>query len=218
MYKEVVVHIHNGVLLSHIKEYIWLSSNKVDEPRAYYTEWSKSEREKQISNINAYIWNLERWYQRTHLQGSNGDAYIENRLVDTVGEGESGINWESSIETWSEVKSLSRVRLFAVPWIVARQASLSNTNSQSLLKLMSIKSVMPSNHLILCHPLLLQSNSHWLSILHMVMYIFQSYSLKSSHPLLLPLSPKICSLCLCLLCCSARRIVSTIFLDSIYMC
>ena len=47
------------------------------------------------------------------------------------------------------------VRLFATPWTAARQASLSITNSQSLLKLMSIESVMPSNHLILCHPLLL---------------------------------------------------------------
>ena len=50
---------------------------------------------------------------------------------------------------------LSRVRLFATPWTAARQASLSITNSQSLLKLMSIKSVMPSSHLILCYPLLL---------------------------------------------------------------
>ena len=50
---------------------------------------------------------------------------------------------------------LSHVRLFATPWTAARQASLSITNSQSLLKLMSIESVMPSNHLILCHPLLL---------------------------------------------------------------
>ena len=53
------------------------------------------------------------------------------------------------------VQSLSRVRLFATPWIAARQASLSVTNSQSLLKLMSIESVMPSNHLILYRPLLL---------------------------------------------------------------
>ena len=53
------------------------------------------------------------------------------------------------------VQSLSRVRPFANPWIAAHQASLSITNSWSLLKLMSIKSVMPSNHLILCHPLLL---------------------------------------------------------------
>ena len=53
------------------------------------------------------------------------------------------------------VQLLSCVRLFATPWTAARQASLSTTNSQSLLKLMSIESVMPSNHLILCHPLLL---------------------------------------------------------------
>ena len=62
------------------------------------------------------------------------------------------------------------------------------------------------------------ANSHWLSTLHMVMYMFQRCSLKSSHPLLLPLSPKVCSLRLCLLCCPARRIISTIFLDSTYMC
>ena len=53
------------------------------------------------------------------------------------------------------VQSLSRVRLFATPCITARQASLSITNSWSLLKLMSIESMMPSSHLILCRPLLL---------------------------------------------------------------
>ena len=56
---------------------------------------------------------------------------------------------------FSSVQSLSRVRLFATPWTAARQASLSITNSQSSLKPMSIESVMPSNHLILCRPLLL---------------------------------------------------------------
>ena len=55
----------------------------------------------------------------------------------------------------SSVQSLSHIWLFATPWTAACQASLSITNSQSLLKLMSIESVMPSNHLILCHPLLL---------------------------------------------------------------
>ena len=53
------------------------------------------------------------------------------------------------------VQLLSRVRLFATPWIAARQASLSITNSRSSLRLMSIESVMPSSHLILCRPLLL---------------------------------------------------------------
>ena len=56
---------------------------------------------------------------------------------------------------FSSAESLSRVQLFATPWIAARQGSLSITNFWSLLKLMSIKSVMPSNHLILCPPLLL---------------------------------------------------------------
>ena len=55
----------------------------------------------------------------------------------------------------SSVQSLSRVQLFETPWAAAHQASLSNTNSQSPPKPMSIESVMPSNHLILCHPLLL---------------------------------------------------------------
>ena len=55
----------------------------------------------------------------------------------------------------SSVQSLSRVRLFATPWIAACQASLSITNSQNLLKLMSVELVMPSGHLILCRPLLL---------------------------------------------------------------
>ena len=53
------------------------------------------------------------------------------------------------------VQSLSRVRLFVTPWTAAHEASLSFTISQSLLKLMSIESVMPSNHLFFCHPLLL---------------------------------------------------------------
>ena len=56
---------------------------------------------------------------------------------------------------FSSVQSLSRVRIYVTPWIAAQQASMSITNSRSLLKLMSIKAVMPSNHLILCHPLLL---------------------------------------------------------------
>ena len=55
----------------------------------------------------------------------------------------------------SSVQSLSHVWLFAIPWIAACQASLSITNSCSLCKLISIESVMPSSHLILCHPLLL---------------------------------------------------------------
>ena len=62
--------------------------------------------------------------------------------------------WFSDIQ-FSSVQLLSRVRLFETPWIAARQASLSITSSQSSLRLMSIESVMPSSHLILCRPLLL---------------------------------------------------------------
>ena len=62
--------------------------------------------------------------------------------------------WKFSfLPSFTSVQSLSHVRLFMTPWPAASQASLSITNSQSLLKLMSIKSVMPSNHLILCRPL-----------------------------------------------------------------
>ena len=60
MDKTAVVHIHNGTLLSHQKEYIWISSNE-DETGSYYTEWSKPERKTPLHYTNAYIWNLERW-------------------------------------------------------------------------------------------------------------------------------------------------------------
>ena len=70
----------------------------------------------------------------------------------------SHLSWSASrepqIQGSSSVQSLSCVPLFPTPWTAAHQASLSFTNSQSLLKLMSIKSVMPSNHLTLCHPFL----------------------------------------------------------------
>ena len=61
------------------------------------------------------------------------------------------------------------------------------------------------------------SNLDWQSISHMVIYMFQCYSLKSSHRRLLPQSPKVCSLHLCLFCCLAYRVIITIFLNAIYM-
>ena len=63
-------------------------------PRAYYTELSKSERKRQILYINAYIQNLERWYQQSYMLGSNGDTDIKNGLLDSVGEEEGGMIWE----------------------------------------------------------------------------------------------------------------------------
>ena len=67
----------------------------------------------------------------------------------------TGTNISDHKVVFSSVQSLNRVRLFVTPWIAACQASLSITSSRSSLKLMSIKSVMPSSHLILCCPLLL---------------------------------------------------------------
>ena len=64
------------------------------------------------------------------------------------------MGWRSP-SPFSSVQSLCCVQLFATPWTAAHQASLSITNSRNLLYLMSMESVMPSNHLILCHPLLL---------------------------------------------------------------
>ena len=61
------------------------------------------------------------------------------------------------------------------------------------------------------------SNLDWSSVSHMMIYMFQWHSLKSSNPLLLPQSPKVCSLHLCLFCCLAYRVIVTIFLNSIYM-
>ena len=61
------------------------------------------------------------------------------------------------------------------------------------------------------------SNLGWSSISHMVIYMFQCYSFKPSHPYLLPHSPKVCPLHLCLFCCPSYRVMITIFLNSIYM-
>ena len=62
------------------------------------------------------------------------------------------------------------------------------------------------------------SNLDWRSVSHMVIYMLQCYSLKSSHRCLLPQNPKICSLHLCLFCCLTYRVIVMMFLNSIYMC
>ena len=90
------------------------------------------------------------------------------------------VDFKNITHTFSPVQSLSHVRLLVTPWTAARQASLSITNSHSLLKLMSTESVMPSNHLNLCHPLLLPS-------IFPIIRVFSSESV-------LPISwPKYCS-------------------------
>ena len=78
-----------------------------------------------------------------------------NKLIQTTWVNLKYIKWHQ----FSSDQSLSRVRLFVTPWIAALQASLSITNSPSSRKLMSIESMMPSNHLNLCHPLFLLSST-----------------------------------------------------------
>ena len=85
------------------------------------------------------------------------------------------------VPQFSSVQSFSCVRLFATLWTAALQASLTIASSRSLLKLMSIESVMPSNHLILCHPLLLMPSIfpsirvffQWVSSLHLVAKVLE---------------------------------------------
>ena len=98
MEKEGVVHIHNAILPSHKNECIWVSSDEVDEPRTYYTDWSKSEREREISYSNTYTQNLEKWYRRIYLQGGSEETDIENRCMD-MGRGEERVRCMERV-TW----------------------------------------------------------------------------------------------------------------------
>ena len=127
MDKEAVVHIYNGILLRHKKGHSWVSSNEVDEPRAYYTEWSKSERKKQIYT-NAYIWNLERWYWWIYLQGTNGET--DKQREQTYGHGERGgegeMYVENIMETYITVFKIGNQWEFAV-WLRELKQGLCNS-------------------------------------------------------------------------------------------
>ena len=98
--------------------------------------------------------NLVLMFLRIHLFKKQKNIQVETRNLFNL---LFDYSWchISVLVQFSSVQSLSRVWLFATPWIAARQASLFITNSRSSLKLTSIESVMPSSHLILCHPLLL---------------------------------------------------------------
>ena len=105
--------------------------------RCWFWRWRKGSQPRDTSS-------LQKWKQR---RGSGFSSRTSRRSVALC------ILWLQL--QLSSVQSLSRVWLFVTPWTTACQASLSTTNSQSLPKLMSIESVMPSSHLILCRPLLL---------------------------------------------------------------
>ena len=109
MEKEGVAHIYNGILLGHKKEQNWVICRDVDGPRDCHTEWSKSQREKQISYINAYMWNLEKWYRWIGLQGRNRNTDVENKHMDTKGGKKvsggdgCGMNWETGIDKYTVI-------------------------------------------------------------------------------------------------------------------
>ena len=108
-------------------------------------------------------WKWDSWPGMWAHFGSWGNIILFFSLVDgekgrvkrELGMFERSIRWRMARLEIGSVQSFSRVQLFVTPCTAACQASLSITNSRSLPKLMSIESVMPSNHLILCHPLLL---------------------------------------------------------------
>ena len=101
---------------------------------------------------------LEEKYDQPKQHIKKQRHYFINKVQPSQGYGFSSGHvwmWELDCEESCSVPSLSRVQLFVTPWITAHQASLSITISWSSLRLMSIKSMMPSSHLILCYPLLL---------------------------------------------------------------
>ena len=78
--KEDVVHIYNGILVSHKKEQYNAICSHMDETRDCHTEWNKSDRERQISYDIAYMWTLKRGYKWTYLQNRNIVTDIENKV------------------------------------------------------------------------------------------------------------------------------------------
>ena len=86
--------VYNGPLISHEKKPSCVTWRDVDGPKVCQTECSKSEREKQISYVNVYIWNLEKWYRWTYLQVRSRDADAENGYVGVRREGGGLGDWD----------------------------------------------------------------------------------------------------------------------------
>jgi len=103
-----------------------------------------------IQCINTYVMGIWEKEEMKKRRGKNENVTILVKNKRYFQETCTDMYWSTVID--SSVQLLSRVQLFVTPWTASRQASLSITNSRSLLKLMSIESVMPSNHLILCCP------------------------------------------------------------------
>ena len=110
------------------------------------------------SSSNCSLWSKRLWLPGScNISGDMGSllSSVIKSYLTVWPHGHYACQASVSFTQFSSVQSLSRVWFFATPWTAAFQDSLSITNSWSLLKLMSIESVMPSSHLILCHPLLL---------------------------------------------------------------
>ena len=86
MDKEDGVYIHNGILLSHKKEWNSAICSNMDRPRDDHTKWTKSDRERQISYDITYMWNVKIWYKWTYLQNRDRFTVIGNKLMVTKGE------------------------------------------------------------------------------------------------------------------------------------
>ena len=114
------------ILPSHDKEHIWFSSNKIVEPNDYYTEWSRSERQKNKYCILIHIYMGSRKLVLINLlQGSKGDPDIGNRLVDTAGGEEGVMDWESGAETYTSPHAkLDCQWKFAVWWEELKASAL----------------------------------------------------------------------------------------------
>ena len=141
-------------------------------------------------NLELFIsWKISKTQQRSSVSPglfSQLDAFSTSVSISLMGIG----LFRYFIVSWvcGSVQSLSRVRLFATPWIAARHASLAITNSRSSPRLTSIESVMPSSHLILCRPLLLptippsMSLFQWVSSSHEVAKVLEFQLYHHSFP------------------------------------
>ena len=109
---EIVVYMCNRILLNYKKNAFesvlirWMNLEPIIQSGA-------SQKETHIV-ITACVWNLERWYWWTYVQGSNGDVDIKNRLKDTVGEEEGGTNWDNNMETYITICKVDSKWEFAV--------------------------------------------------------------------------------------------------------
>ena len=120
MAKEDVRHIRNGILLNQKEEWNWVICRDTDGPRDCHSEWSKSEKEKQISYINAYVWNLEKWYRLSYLQNRNRNTNVENKRMESGGIG-GRMNWEIAIDIYA-------LLIFCIKWITNENLFRSSGN------------------------------------------------------------------------------------------